>query len=145
MLQPKKIENAYTRSSLVAQIFVYGDSFRSQLVGIAVPDPEYLQAFVKTDAGKQFANREMSDLCNDEDFKNVVLADMNKVAKECKLRGFERVAAIHLEPEMWVPGGLLTPSFKLKRAEARKVYQNEIDQLYSGLESVAGKSDIRQE
>eukprot|EP01138_Halocafeteria_seosinensis_P013401 gb/GECG01013687.1/.p1 GENE.gb/GECG01013687.1/~~gb/GECG01013687.1/.p1 ORF type:complete len:697 (+),score=66.00 gb/GECG01013687.1/:1-2091(+) len=129
---PQKIEAVYMLSHYVAQVFVYGDSFRSQLVGIVIPDPERMRS---TEAGKQLTNRKISDLCDDKNFRNTILADMQRFATECKLQPFETVGDIHLEPEMWVPGDLLTPSFMLKRAEARRVYHNEIDQLYTKLEN----------
>ena len=136
----EKVENTYSESPFVAQIFVYGDSFRSQLVAVVVPDPEHVENFKTTADGKQFEGKEMSQICADDAFKQTVMRDMAKVANKKQLKGFERVHAIHLEPEMWMPGGLLTPSFKLKRAEAKKQYQDQIDQMYSGLESVAGQA-----
>ncbi|KAJ1367631.1 hypothetical protein KIN20_028580 [Parelaphostrongylus tenuis] len=39
---PEKIENIYVRSRFVAQSFVHGESLKSCLVGIVVPDPEEL-------------------------------------------------------------------------------------------------------
>ncbi|KAJ3341663.1 Long chain acyl-CoA synthetase 7 peroxisomal, partial [Kappamyces sp. JEL0680] len=39
---PEKLENIYTKSSFVAQTFIYGDSFQSELVGVVVPDQEYV-------------------------------------------------------------------------------------------------------
>lgn len=41
-IAPEKVENIYTQSPFVMQNFVYGDSLQSCLVGVVVPDPEYL-------------------------------------------------------------------------------------------------------
>lgn len=37
---PERVENILNRSHLVAQAFVYGDSLRSSLVGVVVPEPD---------------------------------------------------------------------------------------------------------
>jgi long-chain acyl-CoA synthetase len=51
-----------------------------------------------------------------------------------QLRGFEQVQAIHLHPDpMTVENGLLTPTFKLKRPQAKVQFQLQIDALYSSL------------
>lgn len=39
-IAPEKLENAYTEIDFVKQIFVYGDSLQSVLVGIIIPDEE---------------------------------------------------------------------------------------------------------
>lgn len=44
---PEKIENVHTQSPLVAQSFVYGDSLRSFIVAVIVPDHEALEAWAK--------------------------------------------------------------------------------------------------
>lgn len=41
-IAPDKIENVVTQSPLVAQAFVYGNSFQSRLVAVVVPDFERL-------------------------------------------------------------------------------------------------------
>jgi long-chain acyl-CoA synthetase len=43
----EKLENVYNKSPFVSQIFVYGDSFKSYLVSIIVPDPDCLKTWAK--------------------------------------------------------------------------------------------------
>lgn len=38
MLSAEKLENVYKKSTFVDQIWVYGDSEKSQLVAVVVPD-----------------------------------------------------------------------------------------------------------
>lgn len=38
-IAPEKLENVYTQSPFVQQIFVYGDSLQSHLIAIAVAEP----------------------------------------------------------------------------------------------------------
>lgn len=62
----------------------------------------------------------LEDLCKNLEFKRLVLQDMNRLAKSEKLRGFEVVKNIYLLPEAFsVANGLLTPTFKIKRNEAK--------------------------
>jgi long-chain acyl-CoA synthetase len=64
------------------------------------------------------------------------------VCKKSLLNGFETVRAIHLHPEPFtVENDLLTPTFKLKRNDAKKFFIKQIDALYdkSG-DLVAGKN-----
>uniref|UniRef100_A0A1A8LVQ7 Long-chain-fatty-acid--CoA ligase n=1 Tax=Nothobranchius pienaari TaxID=704102 RepID=A0A1A8LVQ7_9TELE len=46
-IAPEKIETVYNRSDPVAQIFVHGDSLQACLVGIVVPDPDFLPIWAK--------------------------------------------------------------------------------------------------
>lgn len=143
----EKVENVYNQSPFIAQIFVYGNSFQSSLVAIVVPDQEFVEGlFQKREEAKQFKGKSFEELCGDKQFKELVLRDMKRVGDEAKLRGFERVIAIHLEPNPWTPEDLLTPSFKLKRAPAQKKYQAAIDEMYEQYGGgVAGQKNIHQE
>lgn len=98
-----------------------------------MPDPEHVKHFKKTPEGKQFEGKEMNGICADATFKQIVMRDMITVADKKQLRDFERVHTVHLEPDMWKPGELLTPSFKLKRNKAQERYRVKIDALYDGL------------
>lgn len=46
-IAPEKIENTYSQCTLVAQVFVYGESLKSTLVGIVVPDQIVLEIWCR--------------------------------------------------------------------------------------------------
>ena len=48
---PEKVENVYARAPLVAQSFVYGESLKSHVVGIVVPDEDVLKRWAATQQG----------------------------------------------------------------------------------------------
>ena len=52
--------------------------------------------------------------------------------------GFEMVKAVHVEPEEFsVANGCLTPTFKLKRPQAKDRYLPQIDAMYLKLNSAS--------
>ena len=66
--------------------------------------------------------------------RDAVLKSMLDEGRSAKLRGFEQVAAVSLSHELFsVENGLLTPTFKLKRPQAKAAFQAQIDAMYSGL------------
>jgi len=65
---------------------------------------------------------------------------MQQTGVAAKLRGFEHVKGIHLSHELFsVENGILTPTFKLKRNEAKKKFQAEINEMYAAIEEQAKK------
>lgn len=60
------------------------------------------------------------------------------------LQSFEIPKGLILEPVPWTPDDILTPSFKLKRRDAKEKYGAQLDALYAKLDSVAGKADLKQ-
>ena len=73
-------------------------------------------------------------LCADPAIAKMIHESMVAVGKEAGLKGFEQVKAVHLHPELFsVENGLFTPTFKLKRPQARQAFQQEIDRMYAGL------------
>ncbi|TMW67678.1 hypothetical protein Poli38472_011298 [Pythium oligandrum] len=126
----EKIENVYSKSKYVSQIFVYGDSSESVLVGVAVPDRESAEAWGKS-KGKESA---VDKLAKDSEFQKEVMDDIVRVGKEEQLRGFEFVKKLHLSPEAFsADNGLATPTMKLKRPQLKDHFQEHIDDMYSSL------------
>lgn len=85
-MAPEKVENVYMRSPLVAQCFIYGNSLRSQLVGVVVPDPEELLPW----AAQRGLSQDISRLCQDPSVTAAVLKSMLQEGRSAKLRGFEQ-------------------------------------------------------
>ena len=129
----EKIENIYTKSKYVAQLFAYGDSLQSCLVGVLVPDPEVAEAWAQ-ERGLTGPDATLSKVATNSEFQKMVLADMARVAKEAQLRGFELVKALHFHPDPFsLEQGLITPTFKLKRPQLKAYFMEQLDKLYEGL------------
>jgi long-chain acyl-CoA synthetase len=130
---PEKIENIVSPSPLIAQCFVYGDSFQSALVAIIVPDEDPVRNWAAS-FDESLANAPFETICKSEKLKKAIMSDIRRLSKENKLNGFETVKAIHLDSFPFsVDNELLTPTFKLKRQKARDRYETEIAKLYAGL------------
>ncbi|XP_070769378.1 long-chain-fatty-acid--CoA ligase 1-like isoform X2 [Enoplosus armatus] len=130
-IAPEKIENVYSRSDAVAQIFVHGDSLQACLVAVVVPDPEFLSGWTKRTLGLEGSYQE---LCGRAEVKAAILDDMVRLGKEGGLKSFEQVKAVSLHTELFsIENGLLTPTLKAKRNEMRQHFRSQIDEMYAGI------------
>ncbi|KAI9228234.1 MAG: hypothetical protein DHS80DRAFT_15894 [Piptocephalis tieghemiana] len=134
-IAPDKIEGVYGKHELVEQIFVHGDSLQSALVGIIVPDASALSTLASSlSPTKGSSSPDLPQLCQDPKVVKAVLQALTTYGKANDLKGFEQVRAIRLIPEPFtVDSGLLTPTFKLKRHEAKAYFLKEIDEMYAQL------------
>ncbi|CAL4896943.1 unnamed protein product [Urochloa decumbens] len=131
-IAPEKIENVYAKCKFIAQCFIYGDSFNSYLVAIVAVEPEVLKAWAASE-GIQY--EDLRQLCADPRARAAVLADMDSIGKEAQLRGFEFAKAITLVAEPFtLENGLLTPTFKVKRPQAKAYFAKEISDMYAELQ-----------
>ncbi|CAK5145360.1 unnamed protein product, partial [Aphanomyces euteiches] len=126
-IAPEKIENILVMSPYVSQPFVYGDSLHSVLVAIIVPEEVHLMALAKS----LNVPGTFDDVCRDSRVVQAVLKELVTISKQNKLFGYETVKAIQLHPEPFtVENGLMTPTFKLKRHDAKTIFRHEIAALY---------------
>ncbi|KAF0697827.1 Aste57867_11514 [Aphanomyces stellatus] len=124
---PERIENALLACPLVAQSFVYGDSLHAAVVAIVVPDEVAVMAL----AHELTVPGTFQELCANTQIIDAVLQQLVDVSKAARLCGFEIVRAIKLHPKLFsIEDDLLTPTFKLKRFEAKKTFLHDIQILY---------------
>ncbi|ORZ10771.1 hypothetical protein BCR42DRAFT_380417 [Absidia repens] len=143
-IAPEKIENILMNDSLVLQAFVYGDSLQSKLVAIIVPDPELLVPLGRKLGvcdGKDLSMDALHDLCRNPIISKYLLNHLTQVTKRGGLKGFEQPKAIHLEAEPFsIESGILTPTMKLKRPQAKELYEGHIQAMYQHLENETPKA-----
>lgn len=129
---PEKIENIYVRSRFVAQSFVYGESLKTCLIAVVVPDPEELIPWCKKELNLCGT---LEELCNNREVVRMVLNDMIAVGKKAGLFSFEQVKQITLCPDMFtVENDLLTPTLKSKRPKLKTHFARELSSMYAALE-----------
>ncbi|KIS66458.1 uncharacterized protein UMAG_05450 [Mycosarcoma maydis] len=125
----------YGQNPLAAQLLVHGDSFRDYLVGISVPEPTTFAPFASKVLGRPISADDLtalSDACKDDKVVAAYLDQYHKIARNNNLKGFEYIKGLYLTMEPFsVENGLLTPTFKVKRHEAVKVFKDQIDALYA--------------
>ncbi|KAL2543740.1 Long chain acyl-CoA synthetase 4 [Forsythia ovata] len=123
----ENLENIYGLVSDIDSIWVYGNSFESFLVAVVNPKKEAVEQW----AAENVISGDFNALCENPQLREYILGQLTKVAKEKKLKGFEFIKAVHLDPIPFdMERDLLTPTFKRKRPQLLKYYQSVIDNMY---------------
>jgi len=126
----ENLENIYGLVPDIDSIWVYGNSFESFLVAVVNPNKQALERW----AEEKGVSGDFNSLCENPKAKEYILGELSRVGKEKKLKGFEFIKAVHLDPEPFdMDRDLLTPTFKKKRPQLQKYYQHLIDNMYKSL------------
>lgn len=126
----EKLELLFIKSPLIKQIFVYGDSLQSFLVCIIVPDEDEIKNWAKHE---EIKIGDYETYIKSEEFHKAIQDEFAKYKKEEKLNSLEIPKKIYCtSKEFSVDQGTLTPTFKLVRAEAKRVYLEQIREMYDG-------------
>lgn len=130
----EKIENTYSTSPLIQQLYVHGDSMQNYLIGVLVPDYAVLAELIHKITHKRVKPEDMAQLesaCKDPKVQRAVQHQLDSQAKKAKLRGFEFVKRVHISFEPFTPdNNMLTPTFKIRRRDVYKRYQSTLDKMY---------------
>ena len=123
----EKVENVLSKSLYINQLFVYGKSTESVLVGVVIPDTEAIKSL---------------SFSSSADLKAALLKELDTLGRSNALHGFELLKNIHIEEGVteWGPhNGFLTPTMKLKRTAFTTHYGDVLDSLYAELKGSKGK------
>uniref|UniRef100_A0A5B6Z4B6 Long-chain-fatty-acid--CoA ligase n=1 Tax=Davidia involucrata TaxID=16924 RepID=A0A5B6Z4B6_DAVIN len=123
----ENLENVYGLVPDIDSIWIYGNSFESFLVAIINPNKQALERWAEENG----LSGDFNSICENPKAKEYMLGELVRIAKEKKLKGFEFVRAVHLDPVPFdMDRDLLTPTFKKRRPQLLKYYQNVIDRMY---------------
>ncbi|XP_034586205.1 long chain acyl-CoA synthetase 1 isoform X2 [Setaria viridis] len=126
------LEKVYGFPPLVEDIWVYGDSFRSNLVAVVNPHEENTMKWAESNGYKG----SFGEICKLEGLKEYILKELTAVAQKNKLRGFEYIKGIVLDPLPFdIERDLVTATMKKRRNNMLKYYQSDIDAVYKKLEA----------
>ncbi|GAQ86175.1 Long-Chain Acyl-CoA Synthetase [Klebsormidium nitens] len=132
----ENLENVYGSTPGVEAIWVYGNSYEYALVAVVVP----LQGPLQDWAESQGISLEWEQLCRDPRTKKHILEQLKTTAQAKKLKGFEFIKNLVVEPTpLDMERDLLTPTYKIKRPKMLKYYQKEIDSLYQEIRNEGAK------
>ncbi|ODQ83231.1 hypothetical protein BABINDRAFT_11524 [Babjeviella inositovora NRRL Y-12698] len=155
-VSPEEVENIYLQSCLplLTQMYVYGESSRSFLVGVLVlNENECLnllqEGFVQSSKSINYMDEtNLKRLNLDVRLKRFILAHINgKVVASRLAKGFQQVKNIHLyfnndnsaiyrrnqmeNNGFTVKNGLLTPTLKIRRQDAKIFFKNSLKKMYN--------------
>ncbi|XP_027774703.1 long chain acyl-CoA synthetase 4-like isoform X2 [Solanum pennellii] len=123
----ENLENVFGNNPVIESVWVYGSSFESFLVAVVNPSKQQVEKWAKQNG----LSGDFNSLCENSKVKEHILGELTKVGKEKKLKGFEFIKALHLDPVPFdMERDLLTPTFKKKRPQLLKYYKDVIDTMY---------------
>ena len=125
-VSPQKVEGMLTLQPEIIQAMVVGDK-RPHLVGLVVPDPEWLMDWAVANDVKP----DCATLCGDPAVHRAIMAAVDRVNAELSVT--EKVRRVVLTADAFtVDNEMLTPSMKIRRHKIREVYGERLDALYKG-------------
>nr|WP_253843068.1 carboxylic acid reductase [Mycobacterium colombiense] len=131
-----QLENAFTTSPLIHQMFIYGSSAEAFLLAVVVPDRDVIARI---------------DSLGMAQIKRLIAESLHQIAAQRHLNGYEVPRDFLIETEPFsVENGLLTGAAKMARPQLNRRYGPRLDDLYAQLRAAqaselqALRADARQ-
>ena len=128
-IAPEKIENKLENCKYIEQVFVYGDSLQSFLVGVIVPKSKPVIEFL-TSKGINATKENYKDYFEDSDLIADILKEIDTYSRKNDIKGFEIIKKVYLSKEPFTQdNGLLGSTLKIKRHILKKHFLKEIEKM----------------
>eukprot|EP00792_Barthelona_sp_PAP020_P008045 TRINITY_DN3192_c0_g3_i1.p1 TRINITY_DN3192_c0_g3~~TRINITY_DN3192_c0_g3_i1.p1 ORF type:complete len:680 (+),score=191.77 TRINITY_DN3192_c0_g3_i1:30-2042(+) len=112
-IAPGSLENIYVQSPFIEDIVVVGGAVK--LVAVVAVEPKYWTEDPEEQA----------------ELSKRIIENLDLIGKEHGVRGYEKIAAVHLVKEFTVENGLINPANKKIRKNFKKTFESELfDMLY---------------
>lgn len=123
-VSPQRVEGMLTLQPEILQAMVYGDK-RPHLVGILVPDPEWMAEWAEAEG----LPKDLERLREHEKFRAAIRAAVDRVNGQLSV--IEKVRKFDFADEAFtIENEQMTPSMKIRRHILKQVYENKIAALY---------------
>ncbi|MCW2686236.1 MAG: putative long-chain fatty-acid--CoA ligase [Mycobacterium sp.] len=123
-----RLEAIFAGAPLVRQIFVYGNSERSNLLAVVVPTPDALEKFGDGGQERRDPGRNTGGL------KAALHESLQRTARDAELQSYEVPADFLIEHEPFsAANGLLSGVGKVLRPKLKEHYGERLEQLYADL------------
>ncbi|MGB0670352.1 MAG: AMP-dependent synthetase/ligase [Rhodospirillales bacterium] len=124
-ISPARVEGLLVLEPEIAQAMVHGDK-RPHLVGLVVPDPEWLRDW----AAENGKPNDLARLAGDKDLQQALMRAVDRVNP--RLSVIEKVRRILVADDAFtVDNEMMTPTMKVRRHVVRQRYGERLEGLYS--------------
>ena len=122
---PAKLESAYHKSKFVNQLMIYGNSSKNNIIGIVNPNVKSCAEALEVEED------EIKKMENDKKLKDLIIKDLDEIAKEVNFNSLEKVKYIIIDFEGFtIENECLTPTLKVVRKKVEAYFKEKIDALY---------------
>ena len=123
---PAKLESVYSKSNLISQIMIYGNSTMNNIIAIICPDKAHCARELEISEEELIKDEENPKL------KKIILNDLDRLAIDANFNGLEKVKFILLTFEGFtIQNECMTPTMKIVRKKVEIRYKNRIEKLFS--------------
>ena len=139
----------------VESIYIDANINQSFVLAVVIPNKktctQFFQKHVKPEekGGKEEVEEkeEWNKICASKELKEVIMRDLREIGKREEMQAFEIPRDILVENEIvWSSeNGLLTPSFKIKRAGLSKHYEERLSTMYNSLNNIVAVGENQRE